>query len=103
MELGVSLDIRIRQDKVEIWHDGILMDQINEQEVANLVDLLTAFQNRPRKQYFLWKGNNGTIIGNLTHEEDLPSITIGGGGKREKFEPIGRPFVKDRFGNFKEY
>ena len=105
LNIGVNGDtlFEVTGNMIEIYNDGILYDHFNDQEVADLVDFLTAFQNRPKQKYFLWKGSNGTIISHLTTEDDLPSITIGGGGKREKFETISAPFVKDRFGNFKEY
>lgn len=101
---GVNGDtvLESRGDLVEVYHDGILYDQLDDKDVDDLVDFLVEFQNRPKEKYYLWKGNNGTIIGNLTTEADLPSVTIGGGGKREKFETISRAFIKDKFGCFKE-
>lgn len=101
--IGTGSKLKISKDKVELYIDEILHDQFNDQEVKDLVDFLLVFQNRPRKQYYLWKGNNGTIISHLTHVDDLPSITIGGGGKREKFTQISSAFVKDKHGNFKEF
>lgn len=104
MQTGVNgeLVFKIEGDMVEIYYSNILYDHINDKDAADLVDFLIDFQNRPRQKYYLWKGDNGTIIGALTTQEDLPSITVGGGRKRERFEPISSAFIKDKFGMFKE-
>lgn len=99
---GTLTTLLVRNDKVELWQDRVLQDHFNDKEVADMVDFLTDFQNRPRLKYYLWRGSNGTIIGALTTQEDLPSITVGGGRKRERFEPISSAFIKDKFGMFKE-
>ena len=70
--------------------------------IEDLIIYLQDHLDRPKEPYYLWKGTNGTIISGLTKESDLPSITIGGGGKREKFEPISQTFFKDKYGNFKQ-
>lgn len=81
------------------YNDGALIE-LDEIEANNLIEMLNNYLNRPKEFYYLWKGEDGTIIDTLTTEEDLPSIMVGGGGKRAKFEKISRAFYKDSNGNF---
>lgn len=94
------MNYRIKNDKLilimEDWEQAF--DPISAQKLKEVLELYQ--EQLGQKRYFLWEGSNGTILSRLTHFEELPSITIGGTGKREKFTPISQAFLKDVNGMF---